>query len=153
MRSFVTTSPAQSPTPNSAHWSWQKPWGAGSVQTTTLQQARLWWDKLDPHLVPLRKSQLTERMRGACVWRNSSPKRRRSRRGAHCTSRKKHHFKEREGLASEARGRHWPTVWQNDPKPDPPAHWIKTLEVPYLVQPPHQGIWKCALNFLPREYS
>lgn len=72
---------------------------------------------------------------------------------AHCTSRKKHHLKGREGLASEARDRHWPLCGRLTPKPDPPAHWIKTLEVPYLVRPPHQGIWKCALNFLPREYS
>lgn len=34
-----------------------------------------------------------------------------------------------------------------DPKPDPPAHRSKTLEVPYFIQPPHQGIVDASIEF------
>lgn len=38
-------------------------------------------------------------------------------------------------------------VWQPAPRPEPPAHWSKTLEVPYFILPLHQGIVEASIEF------
>lgn len=153
MKSYATISPARTPTPNSARWSWQK--HGELAQCRQLGFSNRDFDEIWTHIwyhseIP------TYWTLGAYVWRSSSLTRMQEQKRSLLHLQKETPSQGKRRADQWGRGRRWPMkegpVWQTVPKPDPPAYWIKTLEVPYLVWPPHQGIWKQALNFLPWEY-